>query len=180
MTKVGPVCQRSPRLHPEPEAAVEAAEKRKPLLVPAPARVELPPLLVPPPLPLPPPREMEPPLPPPPLRPLPLPPSPVRYFLAGECEYAHLKLQPSDFDHAQHGPRDPAAPAGAARVIPPTFNPLTATLGACWRPPVVMYPLSLVQVGTTTSGKSVGATVTPSGQPPPRRTDPQPSSLRLR
>ena len=182
VTKVGPVCRRSPRLHPEPEAAVEATEKRTPLLVPAPARVELPPLLVPPPLLLPPPREMEPPLPPPPLRPLPLPPSPARYFLAGECEYAHAfpKLQPSGFDHAQHGPRDPAAPAGAARFTPLTFNPLTATLGACWRPPVVMYPLSLVQVGTTTSGKSVGATVTPSGQPPPRRTDPQPSSLRLR
>ena len=158
MTKVGPVCRQSPRLHPEPEAAVEAAEKCTPLLVPPPARAELPPLLVPPLLPLPPPREVEPPLPPPLLLPLPLPPSPARYVLAGECENTHAfpKLQPSGFDHAQHGPRDPAAPAGAARFTPLTVNPLTATLGACWRPPVVMYPLSLVQAGTTTSGKSVG------------------------
>ena len=88
---------------------------------------------------------------------LPLPPSPARYFLAGECENTHAfpKLQPSGFDHAQHGPRDPAASAGAARSTPLTSTPLTATLGACWRPPVVMYPLSLVQAGTTTSGKSV-------------------------
>ena len=158
MTKVGPVCRRSPRLHPEPQAAVEVDEKHTPLLVPAPACAELPPLLVPPPLPLPPPREIEPPLPPPLLLQLPLPPSPARYFLAGECECTHAfpKLQPSGFDHDQHGPRDPAAPAGAARFTPPTFNPLTATLGACWRPPVVMYPLGLVQAGTTTSGKSVG------------------------
>ena len=101
-TKVGPVCRRSPCVHPEPEADVEAADKRTPLLVLAPARVERPPLLVPPPLPLPPPREVEPPLPPPPLRPLPLPPSPAQYFLAGECEYAHAfpKLHLSGLDHA--------------------------------------------------------------------------------
>ena len=170
MTKVGPVCRRSPRLHPEPEAAVEEAEKRTPLLVPAPARAELPPLLVPPLLPLPSPREVEPPLPPPLLLPLPLPPSLARYFLAGECENTHAfpKLQPSGFGHVQHGPRDPAAPAGAARFTtltfnPLTFNPLTTTLGACWRPPVVMCPL---RVGGSTIGEGGDTTISPPGRSP--------------